>query len=592
MIVSELAYKVTIRAEEFLNGKRKVSEEVSELEKEFSRAEKERQEQLKKTRDEIDKFGRSAVSAFRGAGTAMAGFLGIGAGLYGIKQLFTSTTEEIVRASQQAKFFGSDVNRMFGVKRGFQQAGLNGDNFLSAAGSARMALANIADPTVFGGLTGEAQNLMVIGARTGLNINQLGDPNNALNEFTRFSQTNSQEKLMQVMAATGFDPTDAAKIKSGELKSLVDSETKKSNITAAQVKEQEKLLATLGQLDSEFSRLRKDLAMAFAPEVIAGMKAFGEWIEKNHGNIIGFFNAAGDKVKAFTDAVGGAENALKILAGMYVGGKLAGAAGGSGSKVGGGLLGALGAIFYSSEIADALTPNSILEKTDDERPFIFQHHWWERLWGLNYDEPNANKPRNPSGKTLAEKNNNPGNIRGKSGLSGFAGYASEQEGWDAMSNQLMRYFNGFTTGKKLRTIEDILTTWAPPSENDTESYIKDVSSYMRIGAKDELNLSDPNVMAKLRAAIARREGFGNWQNGLQISGANQYQNEYYLQQQRLANSRPTGGPSSVDNSKTSSTHIGTVVVNSNPQSADALSKSINQQVQRSSTNASFASGVQ
>jgi hypothetical protein len=41
---------------------------------------------------------------------------------------------------------------------------------------------------------------------------------------------------MQVMAATGFDPTDAAKIKSGELKSLVDSETKKSNITAAQVK--------------------------------------------------------------------------------------------------------------------------------------------------------------------------------------------------------------------------------------------------------------------------------------------------------------------------------------------------------------------
>lgn len=48
MIVNELAYKVTIRAEEFLNGKRKVSEEVSELEKEFSRAEKERQEQLKK----------------------------------------------------------------------------------------------------------------------------------------------------------------------------------------------------------------------------------------------------------------------------------------------------------------------------------------------------------------------------------------------------------------------------------------------------------------------------------------------------------------------------------------------------------------
>jgi hypothetical protein len=46
---------------------------------------------------------------------------------------------------------------MFGVQRGFQQAGLNGDAFISAAGNARMALANIADPTVFGGLTGAAK---------------------------------------------------------------------------------------------------------------------------------------------------------------------------------------------------------------------------------------------------------------------------------------------------------------------------------------------------------------------------------------------------------------------------------------------------
>ncbi|EDT7292819.1 lytic transglycosylase domain-containing protein, partial [Salmonella enterica subsp. enterica] len=177
MIIQELAYKVTVKADEFLNGKRKVSEEVSKLNKELSRAEKDREKELKKQREELEKFGKTATSAFRNVTAAAAGFLGIGAGLYGIKQLFTSTADEIVRASTQAKFFGTDVNKMFGVRRGFQQAGLNADAFIGASGNARMALANIKDPTIFGGLTGAAQNLMVLGARTGLNINNLGDPN-------------------------------------------------------------------------------------------------------------------------------------------------------------------------------------------------------------------------------------------------------------------------------------------------------------------------------------------------------------------------------------------------------------------------------
>ena len=163
-----------------------------------------------------------------------------------------------------------------------------------------------------------------------------------------------------------------------------------------------------------------------------------------------------------------------------------------------------------------------------------------------------------------------------------------------MSNQLMRYFNGTSRAagfKKLRTVNDIINKWAPPSENDTGSYVKEVASYMGVGANDEINLADPNVMARLRTAMARREGFGNWKNGLKIGGANQFQNEYYLQQQRWANTRPSMTNSSVDNSQQSSININTMNVNSNPQSADALTKSITQQAGRASTNAAFASSV-
>ncbi|HHR9417639.1 TPA: lytic transglycosylase domain-containing protein [Salmonella enterica subsp. enterica serovar Soerenga] len=596
MIINELAYKVTIKADEFLNGKRKLKDEVKQLEGDFDRSSKNISRTLKSSTIDVTQFGSAAASSFRGAYTAAAGFLGIGAGLYGIKQLFTSTSNEIVRASNQAKFFGTDVNKMFGMRRGFQQAGLNGDAFIGASGNARMALANIKDPTIFGGLTGAAQNLMVLGARTGLNINNLGDPNKALGEFTRYGKSHSQENLMQVMAAAGFDPTDAAKIKSGELKSLVDSETKKSNITAAQVKEQENLLVKMGELSSQVERVAQGIAMAFTPAVMEAMDSFGKWIEAHQGDIVGFFREAGDKIKSFTDAVGGAENALKILAGLYIGKNALGlAVAGAGGKGFGALLGRLGllgaGVYYSGDIADATTPNSVLGMRDEDKPFLYQKHWMERLLGLDYQEDIPPSARNPSGRTLADKNNNPGNIRGRNGLGGFSGYATEQEGWDAMSNQLMRYFNGQTTGKKLRTVSDIISTWAPPSENDTASYIKQVAGFVGVGENQELNLADPNVMAKLRTAMAKHEGFGNWKNGLSIGGANQFQNEYYIQQQKLANSRPPTNASNVDNSRTSSTNINTVVVNSNPQSADALTKSINQQVSRASTNAAFSSGV-
>lgn len=600
MIINELAYKVTIKADEFLNGKRKLKDEVKQLEGDFDRSGKNISRTLKSSTLDVTQFGSAAASSFRGAYTAAAGFLGIGAGLYGIKQLFTSTSSEIVHASNQAKFFGTDVNKMFGMRRGFQQAGLNGDAFIGASGNARMALANIKDPTIFGGLTGAAQNLMVLGARTGLNINNLGDPNKALGEFTRYGKSHSQENLMQVMAAAGFDPTDAAKIKSGELKSLVDSETKKSNITAAQVKEQENLLVKMGELSSQVERVANGIAMAFTPAVIEAMDSFGKWIEAHQGDIVGFFREAGDKIKSFTDAVGGAENALKILAGLYIGKNalglaVAGAGAGSGGKGFGALLGRLGllgaGVYFSGDIADATTPSSVLGMRDEDKPFLYQKHWMERLLGLEYQEDIPPSARNPSGRTLADKNNNPGNIRGRNGLSGFSGYATEQEGWDAMSNQLMRYFNGQTTGKKLRTVSDIISTWAPPSENDTASYIKQVAGFVGVGENQELNLADPNVMAKLRTAMAKHEGFGNWKNGLSIGGANQFQNEYYLQQQKLANSRPPTNASNVDNSRTSSTNINTVVVNSNPQSVDALTKTVNQQVSRASTNAAFSSGV-
>ena len=579
MIINELAYRVTIKADEFLNGKRKLKDEVKQLEGDFDRSGKNISRTLKSSTLDVTQFGSAAASSFRGAYTAAAGFLGIGAGLYGIKQLFTSTSNEIVRASNQAKFFGTDVNKMFGMRRGFQQAGLNGDAFIGASGNARMALANIKDPTIFGGLTGAAQNLMVLGARTGLNINNLGDPNKALGEFTRYGKSHSQENLMQVMAAAGFDPTDAAKIKSGELKSLVDSETKKSNITAAQVKEQENLLVTLGQLDAQFARIRSDLAIAFAPEVMSALKQFGDWIKDHHGDIIGFFRDAGESVKKLTESVGGANALLLLLA--------------AGLRLNPLVLAGMAGVQAANNIVEAVKEKDGTDSFFDSLFKRIKAGGWANATGWTPDsEP---LQRVPSARIMQQSPREMddllhGVMMTESGGNPLAYNVSGATG----AYQLMR---GTAIDMGLRVDSQV------DERLDPEKSRAAAGAYMRM----LLNRYDGNVDNALRAYNWGMGNVDKWiANGSDISQLPKETREYtgkvygnmgnarnyYATQGRMADNRPyqlasSGGQPQIQNS----THINTVNVNSNPQTVDALTKSINQQASRASTNSAFASSV-
>ncbi|VTN52189.1 bacteriophage protein [Klebsiella pneumoniae] len=133
------------------------------------------------------------------------------------------------------------------------------------------------------------------------------------------------------------------------------------------------------------------------------------------------------------------------------------------------------------------------------------------------------------GNTLADRNNNPGNIRPVGG-GGFRAFGSALEGWEAMKNQLMRYFTGKTTGRRLQTIMDIVSTWAPAADNnDPAKYARDVAGWMGVSPTAALNLSDPNTMVMLMQSMARKEGYSNWNSPLahQAAGAQVNQQNTY-----------------------------------------------------------------
>jgi len=82
------------------------------------------------------------------------------------------------------------------------------------------------------------------------------------------------------------------------------------------------------------------------------------------------------------------------------------------------------------------------------------------------------------------RNNNPGNLRfaGQPGASsdpdGFAVFGSYSQGLQALKNQISLDVSrrSDVNGRPISTLSDLLSSWAPPSENDTTAYIAAVSA--------------------------------------------------------------------------------------------------------------------
>lgn len=108
------------------------------------------------------------------------------------------------------------------------------------------------------------------------------------------------------------------------------------------------------------------------------------------------------------------------------------------------------------------------------------------------------------------KNFNPGNIEkskpGKPFWNGeiestdprFAQFVAMEYGYRAMFKLLQRYIDKL--GKD--TLEEIINTWAPPVENNTNGYVARVSKDSGIDPKVEITWRDRDKLTKIVAAMS------------------------------------------------------------------------------------------
>lgn len=122
------------------------------------------------------------------------------------------------------------------------------------------------------------------------------------------------------------------------------------------------------------------------------------------------------------------------------------------------------------------------------------------------------------GGPVSERNNNPLNLRyapGADKRDGFAAFQSPEDGFRAAARQMQRYASGQTFGTPVNTVRDIVSKWAPPSENDTEAYIRNVVKRTGFKENDKLDLNNTTTMAKLLQAMSKQENHtSNYSSGM------------------------------------------------------------------------------
>lgn len=110
------------------------------------------------------------------------------------------------------------------------------------------------------------------------------------------------------------------------------------------------------------------------------------------------------------------------------------------------------------------------------------------------------------------RNNNPGNIDrtsekwqgmsdDQSSDSRFIVFSKSEYGIRAIAKILQNYQKKY----KISTVRGVISRWAPPSENNTDAYVKSVSDAVGVKPDDKVSLSDPKVLMPIIKAIIKHE---------------------------------------------------------------------------------------
>ncbi len=476
-------------------------------------------EGVTKTTVDIQTTGKKTVETFSGM---KIGVLEMAAALMGAIKLleqFRGTAENLRAIGVAARNIGISVQDLTAFRNAVEANGGNADQ-------ASASFQHLADAMARFALTGKTELLPFLNEIGGT----IGD--NAMQIYMKFVEWASRQggniqRIRLIGQGLGLDEGSiqlALKGVAGVRKELEEAR-RRGLPTDEEVKNMTELSRAFRELEQAVASVWRRLANDFAPTLTAILNTVKELIVQNPKMADSLFAIAGAL---------GVIAALKLpgwlLRGLGGGAAAGAAAGGAGAAAASGGFwgflrrwGPLALLAFTgpagSPAGDANTPGTqayaeklAREKWEREHPGQrAAGSFWEvlgRFFGIRSGtQAPAPSSMPPGGAgTRGMRNNNPLNLsyvpgQGAIGSDGrFGQYATMEGGIAASHRQLLRYQD-----RGLNTLERIIATWAPPSENDTEAYIRQVSAWTGFRRDQVLDMRDPATAHAVISAMARME---------------------------------------------------------------------------------------
>ena len=123
----------------------------------------------------------------------------------------------------------------------------------------------------------------------------------------------------------------------------------------------------------------------------------------------------------------------------------------------------------------------------------------------------------PQSSIIGQRINNPFNIRQYD--QGFLGETGEDSGFVSFEDPMYgvraadRVLTTYGTKRGINTIRGLINRFAPPSENETRNYVNYISDQLGIDPDAEVDLSDPEMRARILSPMAMMESRSEYSPG-------------------------------------------------------------------------------
>ncbi|MDK9964246.1 hypothetical protein P0243_21435 [Enterobacter cloacae] len=490
------------------------------------------------TAKDMEAAGKRAASFFGSIRTELLALVGVTLSAQGIKTFITNMTSDLMRLGIESRALDISAKSLDGWERAAAAAGSTAERMAGTLGNFQKTLTNIRtgggqDDPLFGALASFA-------GATGANFDYQND--NA-EKIMRKIASNwgklSKDAQRRFGGMFGFDNATQQGLANGSLVQDADRFAKISRATDEATRKALEFNRRLQEMKQNFTAASQVLYEALIPyieKLIPLIEKFGIWISTHGPEISKFFSDTADEINKVVDAVGGLENALKLLL-VFVGGKwLLGMT----SSIGG-VRGALTALGRVSMIAGLVELQKYAEQLEKKYSWLTDNpvtnflngsagtdtttEWGKQLHDWIFDKTGIELPRGDGYKSAPRgiRNNNPGNLNyvGQAGAtleSGeggrFAVFESMQHGVAALYKQLQLYFK-----RGINTLSSIVKTYAPASDNNNvDAYISALTKATGKGANEVLDSGDTATIARLMKGIVDHENGKGYISSSDIMG--------------------------------------------------------------------------